>query len=256
MSQQVSKTDDIFLAFVVVYREEMPQVVREDLVPADIGRFAQRLHPMQDIASVHGSSIPRDKDRPAVDTAFSAVFAQVPAQTKRQQDFSGFPLEGYQGAPGVQALGCDELELADPDPGISNRLHNEADLDISFILRGIQKTVELSDCKLLFLTPEGSPLCLEGQDAALRPVYDLKERIEGRNHGIGTGQPVLFPQYLLELQHSILCDLPVPADPAPKSLHIPDIFADRCSALFQLGESDRESLHDPLINVALHIDLP
>ena len=232
MSQQVSEPDYVFLAFIVVYREEMPQVVREDLVPADIGGCTQRFHPMQDIASVYGLSIPRDKYRPAVDSAFAAVFAQVPAQADGQQGFPGFSLERDQGTPGAQALDRDELQLADPDPGTCDRLHNEADLGISFFFRSIQKTVELSDCKLLFLTPESRSLCLEGQYAAFRPVNDLKEHIEGRDHGICTGQPVLFPQYLLELKYSILSNLLVPADPAAKSLHITDIFADRCSALF------------------------
>ena len=256
VSQDIGQVDDVVLSVVVGDGKEVAEVVGKDLFALDAGGLGEPLHPAVDDAPVDGSAAAGDEDRAACNAAFPAVGAQLPAESVAEKDDAGLALEGDDCPACRKCADCDKGQLADADPGAGQGLYDQAELAAARLSPAgpapgcPHKVLVLLDREVFFRAAEGDPLGLEDHDTAFLPAHELEEGVQGRQHGVGAGDPVVFLQVLLEPAHSLPVHRVAGAvllllsrssrirliEPCDKGPHIPGIFFDGGIALFMISE--------------------
>lgn len=256
VSQDIGQVDDVVLSVVVGDGKEVAEVVGKDLFSLDAGGLGEPLHPAVDDAPVDGSAAAGDEDRAARDAAFPAVGAQLPAEGVVEEDDAGLALEG-DGRPACrECADCDKGQLADADPGAGQGLYDQAELAAARLSSAgpapgcPHEVLILLDREVFFRAAKGDPLGLEDHDTAFLPAHELEKGVQGRQHGVGAGDPVVFLQVLLEPAHGLPVHCVAGAvllllsrlsrlrffEPYDKGPHIPRVLFNGCIALFMIPE--------------------
>ena len=256
MAEEIREADDVFLGLVVDDREEVAEVVGEDLFAGDAGLFREFLHVVEDVASVDGAAGSGGEDGAAADASFSAVAAEDTAEFSRDQDFPGLALEGDEGAAGGEGFDCNEGEFADPDAGAGDGLHDVVEPGAAFFLRGLEEPVVFLPGQVLLSAAEALPLDLEGHDAAFVPAQNLEKGVEGGEVGVGAGEHVASAQVLLVADHGLFVDRSVLSEPVPEFPDVPQVFADRSRAFLQLDHGVFKKADGLFIDIVFHRYLP
>ena len=212
VSENIREADDVLFLLIIGHGKEVPEVMREDLLPGDSRQGTECLHPVEDIGAVKGSACAGNEDASLRDGSLPAVGEKFFTELPGEQDHAALSLERNSGAAGMEGGDCDEGQLADPDPGSGQSLHDECQLAAALFSPPLSAGGSLQD-PLVFLqrqvflrTAEGVALDLEGRDAAIMPAHVFKKRIDRRNHGIGSRKLIVVPEILLVLPHSLLIE--------------------------------------------------
>lgn len=100
--KQVRQVGDILLRLIICDGKQVAEVVREYLLPADVGLFAERFHVVADVTPVDRLSASGHKNTVPRDPALSDVSAQLPAERRGQQHCPLFSFGTDPCAPGLQ----------------------------------------------------------------------------------------------------------------------------------------------------------
>ena len=190
MAEQVRQLCNVFVDLIKGARKQMPQVVRENLLPRHPRPAAQRLH---DLPHRHPAQRPPragQKHRPGVDAALPAPFLQAAAQLRGQQDLPAFALAPDAGAAALHGLRRDIHKLRHADAGGADGLQQQQRAGVAAVPRGGQQAEVFGAGQLAVRVAEHPPLPLERLRLARRIANALLVVVHRRQHRVDRGRGI------------------------------------------------------------------
>ena len=213
VSENVGELCDVLLEAVKGPGEQVPQIMRKDLVRAHPRRGAQRLHLAPDIRPADRSSVPRNKDRSCCNTLFFGVLQQFFLQSLYKKYRADLSLAVHGRLPRLCRLHRNKLQFADPDPRAADRLDQQVQPFVFLLPRGVQQPKVFRLRQLPVLAAEQLCLAADRLDPAIVPAEKNKQTVDPGEHRVDAPHGVAPVQKLLLIRdRQLFGDLPPPGE--------------------------------------------
>lgn len=198
MAEQVGQLGEIFFDGIEGPGKEMAQIVWEHLLRGHARAPAERFHFAPDIAAVHGTTAFGNKHRAGVDLFCAQIAEELLLERAAQKDGAQLAFAADLDLAAPHGVRRDILELADPNPGGADGLHDEENPLVACVARGAQQFQILRLGELALFAAKDLPLPFERFDAELLVPGEAEEAVERGERDVDRAGGVLRDELFFE----------------------------------------------------------